>query len=173
MSFTTRRTALFAAALTSIVLVAPAQAQAQDDAKTQFQARYGELRSAMEAHDTAAMGKIIAPEYTMTDIQGGTHTAAEVMERMAQMAGKTPDPARKVETTVLSAVVSGDSATVEQQLAGGGKRAGDDGAEHTMEMVMKGTDNWAKRDGTWVLVKSVQTGITVKRDGEVFFQQGM
>ncbi|MFM5886573.1 MAG: nuclear transport factor 2 family protein [Novosphingobium sp.] len=171
MPFTARHAALLAAVCASTVLVAPAQAQ--DDAKAQFQARYGELRSALEAHDAAAMGKIIAPEYVMTDIQGGTHNAAEVMERMAQMAGKSPDPSRKAATTVLSAVVSGDSATVEQQLAGGGKRTGDDGAEHTMEMVMKGTDSWARRDGAWVLVKSVQTGITVKRDGEVFFQQGM
>ncbi|MFC0588522.1 nuclear transport factor 2 family protein [Novosphingobium aquiterrae] len=161
---------LIAAAFTSIALVAPAQAQ--DDAKAQFQARYGELRTAMEAHDAAALGKIMASDYTMTDVQGGTHSAAEVMERMTRMAGKSPDPSRKVETKVLSAVVTGDAATVEQQLVGGGKRAGDDGVEHSMEMVMNATDSWAKRGDAWVLVKSVQTGMTVKRDGEVFFQQG-
>jgi hypothetical protein len=118
------------------------------------------------------MSTILAPEYQMTDIRGESHTGAEVTERMGKMAARAPDPSRKVETRVLSAVVSGDGATVEQQLVGGGKRVGDDGQEHSMEMVMTSTDSWARRGEAWMLVKSVQTGMTVKRDGEVLFQEG-
>jgi ketosteroid isomerase-like protein len=147
-------------------------ALAQDDPKAQFQARYTELRGAMEAHDAATLGKVLAPDYQMTDISGQTHDGAEVMERMAQMAGKSADPSRHADTAVLAATITGDTATVEQQLSAGGKRAGDDGEEHTMEMVAQSTDSWAKRGDAWVLVKSVQTGITVKRDGEVLFKQG-
>lgn len=170
MTFSLRHTGLFAGALASVALVAPAQAQ--DDAKATFQARYAELRAGMEARDAAAIGKVMAPEYQVTDIRGETRSGAEMMQRMAQMAARAPDPSRKVETRVLSATVTGDSATVEQQLVAGGKRAGDDGEEHTMEMVMTSTDTWAKRGDAWMLVKSVQTGMTVKRDGEVFFQEG-
>ena len=163
-------TGLLAGTLAAIAVAFPAQAQ--DDAKAVFQARYGELRTAMEAHDADGVGKVMAPDYQATDLRGEVRTRADMMERMAKMAGRAPDPSRKAETTVISAVISGDTAKVEQQLSGGGKRTGDDGAEHTMEMVMKNTDDWAKRSGVWMLVKSVQTGITVKRDGEVFFQEG-
>jgi ketosteroid isomerase-like protein len=168
MPFTARHTGLFAAALASVVLVAPAQAQ--DDAKAQFQARYTELRTAMEAHDGAAVGKILAPDYTMTDIRGQVHDAAAVLERMAKMPA---GGGRKGETTVLSASVSGASASVEQQLSGSMKRAGDDGEEHTMEMVAKSKDTWVKSGNVWLLKSSVQTGIVIKRDGEEFFREGM
>ncbi|MDE2411057.1 MAG: DUF4440 domain-containing protein [Sphingomonadales bacterium] len=171
MSFAFRHAGLFAGALlASIAVVAPAQAQ--DDAKAMFEARYAALRAAMTAHDAAAAGKILAPEYQMTDLRGETRTGAEMIERMGKMAARAPDPSRKVENKVLSATINGSSATVEQQLVGGGKRVGDDGAEHTMEMVMSSTDTWAKRGDAWLLVKSVQTGMTVKRDGEVFFSEG-
>lgn len=168
MPVSRRLPALFAGALALTVLVAPAQAQ--DDAKAQFQARYSQLRTAMEAHDAATVGTILAPEYTMTDMRGEVRDRAAVMERMAKMA---QGPARKGETTVLSATITGDSAKVEQKLAGSMKRVGDDGEEHTMEMVALNDDTWAKRGGAWLLVKSVQKGITIKRDGEVFFQEGM
>ncbi|WP_296674809.1 nuclear transport factor 2 family protein [Novosphingobium sp.] len=170
MPFPNRFNGFLAGVYASVMLVTPVFAQA--DTSAQFQARYTELRAAVEAHDTAAIGKIFAPDYQMTDIRGDNHTGAEVLERMQKMAGRSADPSRKVETTVLAAMVSGDTATVEQQLVGGGKRAGDDGAEHTMELVVKSTDTWVKRGDGWVLSKSVQTGMTVKRDGEVFFQEG-
>lgn len=166
----TRHAAVIGALFTIVVIAAPAIAQ--DDAKAMFEARYGALRTAMTAHDTAALGKILAPEYQVTDLRGETRTGAEMIERMGKMAARAPDPSRKMENHVLSATIAGDSATVEQQMVGGGKRMGDDGAEHTMEMVMTSTDTWAKRGADWMLIKSVQTGVTVKRDGEVFFQQG-
>lgn len=165
-----RLAGLAAIAFAATATIAPAQAQ--DDAKALFQARYGELHSAMAARDTATIGKIFAPEYQMTDLQGETHSGAEVLERMGRMAGRTPDPSRKVETKVLSATITGEAATVEQQLVVSGKRVGDDGEEHAMSMEMNSTDTWAKRGDAWILVRSAQTGMTVKRDGEVFLQQG-
>ncbi|MEQ1543039.1 MAG: nuclear transport factor 2 family protein [Novosphingobium sp.] len=163
-----RLTGVLAGVLATVSLVAPAQAQ--DDAKSQFQARYTELRTAMEAHDSAAVGKILAPDYTMTDMRGQVHPAAEVLERMAKMPAGA---GRKGETTVLSATVTGDSASVEQQLSGSMKRAGDDGEEHTMEMQAKSKDTWVKRGDAWLLQTSVQVGVVIKRDGEEFFREGM
>ncbi len=157
-------------ALASVALVAPAAAQ--DDAVAQFQGRYTALRTAMETRDAAAVARFFAPEYTMTDLRGETRSGTDVLARMQKMGARASDPARKIETTVLSATIAGDSATVEQQLTGGGKRAGEDGVEHTMELVMKSTDTWVKRGDVWQIAKSVQTGMIVKRDGEVFFQDG-
>lgn len=164
------RLALLAALAPAVMLAAPAIAQS--DAAAQFQARYTALRAAMEARDTAAMGEILAPEYKMTDLRGGTRTGADMLAQMQKMAARAPMAGRTVETKVMSATVTGDTAVVEQQLTGGGKRTGDDGKEHTMEMVMKSTDTWVKRGDAWLLADSVQTGMTVKRDGEVFFKEG-
>ncbi|MBS0481960.1 MAG: nuclear transport factor 2 family protein [Proteobacteria bacterium] len=165
-----RLAALLAGGLASIALITPAQAQ--DDAKAQFQARYTALRSAMEAHDTAAVSAVFAPDYQITDLSGETHPGTDLIARMSKMAARPADPSRHVETTVLSAAVSGNSATVQQQLVAGGKRTGDDGQEHTMEMVAESTDTWVKTGDVWKLSKTVQVSRTVKRDGEVFFHEG-
>ncbi|PKB19453.1 uncharacterized protein DUF4440 [Novosphingobium kunmingense] len=162
--------ALAATLASSASIAAPALAQA--DTAAEFEARYAALRTAMEARDAAATGAILAPEYTMTDLRGETRKGADMLARMQKMAARAPDAARKIETKVLSATVVGDRATVEQQLVGGARRTGDDGKEHTMEMVMASTDTWARRGEAWLLVSSVQTGMTVKRDGEVFFHEG-
>ena len=50
-------------------------------------------------------------------------------------------------------------------------RAGEDGAEHKMELLVRSSDSWARRGGTWLLVRSEQKELTVKRDGEVFLHQ--
>ncbi len=167
MSRTHQFTGLLMGALAAASLIAPAQAQ--EDMKEPFQARYAELRSAMEARDAAALGKILAPEYEMVDVRGEVRTGAEMLERMAT--AKRPGPARKAETTVLKADIVGDKAVVEQQLAAGGTRIGDDGEEHTMEMLIISDDTWIKRADSWLLLRSVQKELTVKRDGEVFFQE--
>lgn len=164
-----RSIALIAAAAMTLIA---SPVLAQDDAKAQFQARYVALRAAMEAHDAAAVGKVFAPGYTMTDIRGEVHDGAEVLDRLAKLAGKSADPSRRAATTVLSASIIGDTATVEQQLSAGGKRAGDDGQEHTMEVIAISSDTWVRQGGTWRLQKSVQKDMTIKRDGEVFFHQG-
>ena len=97
-----------------------APAAAQEDPAALFQARYADLRSAMQAKDPVQIAGVIAPEYTMTDIQGEEHDAAAMTERM----GRMPQGAgRSVETKVLSATITGESAVVEQELSGGANRA--------------------------------------------------
>ncbi len=158
---------LFTGAVVAVALASGAQAQV--DAKATFQARYGELRTAMQAKDAAAVSKILAPDYQMTDIQGGTHDAAEVSQMMQR--GPAADPERKTETTVLNATITGTTATVQQQMMFSGKRAGPDGAEHSMEVQILSDDSWVKSGDAWVLKSSLQKELTVKKDGEVFFHQ--
>ena len=147
-------------------LAAPAFAQA--DPAALFQARYADLRSAMQDKDKARIAAVLAPEFTLTDIQGEQHKAAAMTERM----GRMPQSAgRSVETKVLSAAITGDRAAVEQELTGAMSRTDPDGEEHNMELQLRSSDIWALRGGNWLLVSSVQKELTVKRDGEVFLHQ--
>lgn len=155
--------------LGGIVAVALASAAtAQDDAKAQFQVRYDTFRAAMASKDSAAVNAILAQGYQMTDIQGTNHDAsgvATLMERMPAAMG------RDSKTTVLEAVVTGDSAAVKQELAATMKRPGPDGNEMNLEMSVVSNDTWVKVGDAWLLKASVQKDLVVKRDGEVFFKQ--
>lgn len=155
--------------LGGIVAIAIAtSAAAQEDPKAMFQSRYDAFRTAMAAQDQAAVSTILAPGYTMTDIQGEVRDASAVAAMMQRMpAGMGRDAA----TTVLEANVSGDTAAVKQQLAAKATRPGPDGSDMTMELEVVSNDTWVKVGNAWLLKASVQKDLTVKRNGEVFFKQ--
>ena len=184
-------------ALAAVAIAAAGPAFAQD-AKAPFEARYTELRNAMQARDEAAINAILTPDYVLSDVQGETRNRADVATMGGRMggrgrgprpdgargdggpppAGPRPDgpppgerPQRKIEQTVLSAAISGPVATVQQQLVMGGQREGDDGEMHTMQMTMKATDVWVKQGEVWMLKASNQTEMEMQRDGEVVFSQ--
>ena len=185
-------------AFAAVAIVAAAPALAQADAKAPFEARYAELRTAMQARDEAAINAVLTPDYVLSDVQGETRTRADVATMGGRMggrgrgprpegargkggpppAGPRPDgpppgerPQRKIEQTVLSAAINGSVATVQQQLVMGGQREGDDGEMHTMQMTMKATDVWVKQGEVWMLKASNQTEMEMQRDGEVVFSQ--
>lgn len=143
-------------------------AAAQEDPKALFQARYDTFRTAMAAQDQAAVSSILAPGYTMTDIQGEVRDAAGVATLMQRMPGSM---GRDAKTTVLDATVTGDSAAVKQQLAAKATRPGPDGNDMTMEFEVTSNDTWVKNGDTWQLKASIQKDLIVKRNGEVFFKQ--
>lgn len=175
----------FITAAAALAISAPILAQT--DAKADFQARYTQLSEAMQARDEAAVGAILAPDYTMTDANGDTRTRDQMMGARrggpARPAGAAPaspsDPAkaaarpqRQVTTTVQSATVSGPIANIVLQTQASGSRTGDDGKPHTMEMSSVSNDTWVKVGDAWKLKATVQKSIEVKRDGEVVFKQG-
>ena len=83
MTFSTIRPWL-AGAIIAVSFAASASAQ---DAKALFEGRYAELSAATSARDTAALGKLMAPDFVMTDIQGNDHTAAEMQGMMGRGPG--------------------------------------------------------------------------------------
>lgn len=149
-------------------LVFAASASAQEDPKATFQSRYDAFRVAMAAQDQAAIGAILAPGYTMTDIQGEVRDAAAVAGMLQRMPAGM---GRDAKTTVLEVSVSGDSAAVKQQLATKASRPGPDGNPMNLEIEVSSNDTWVKNGDTWQLKTSVQKDVVVKRDGEVFFKQ--
>lgn len=144
-------------------------APAQDDPKALFAARYAELRAAMQAKDAAAIARIVAPDYAMTDIRGETHDAASLTKLADRMQGGAPD--RTTEAEVLAAAVTGPTAQVRQKVNTRMTRVGPDGAPHKMEMIVLTDDTWVQIDGAWRLRTSIQKDLTVLRDGEEFFHQ--
>lgn len=153
----------------AIVAVAIASAAAaQEDPKSLFQARYDAFRTAMSARDQAAVNAILAPGYTMTDIQGEVRDASGVTTLMQRMPASV---GRDAKTTVIEATVTGDTAAIKQQLAAKATRPGPDGNEMTMEFEVTSNDTWVKSGDAWQLKASVQKDLVVKRNGEVFFKQ--
>lgn len=152
-----------AAGLAVSALTAPALAQ--DDQKPLFQARYTELRGALQAGDVAAAKAVLAPGYELTDIRGEVQNADAMLERAGRMPGGA---SRKVSSEVLSASINGPLATVEQKLNASMVRPGSDAA---MELEVTSTDTWVRQGETWLLWRSKQTEMSVKRDGEVMFSQ--
>ncbi len=141
---------------------------AQEDPKALFQARYDAFRAAMAAQDQAAVSAILAPGYTMTDIQGEVRDASAVAAMLQRMPAGM---GRDTKTTVLEATVTGDTAAVKQQLVAKASRPGPDGNEMAMEFEVTSNDSWVKSGDAWQLKASVQKDVVVKRDGEVFFKQ--
>ena len=153
-----------------VIAVSIAGSAVAQDAKAAFDARYGELRSAMQTRDAAAISKIIAPDYVMVDIQGDEHPMSEMQDMMAKMPAN-PDPAQGPKTTVLSAAVTGTTALVKQQMDIHVVRKGEDGKDMVLDVTILNDDTWMQRGGTWLLTRSEQKDLTVAKDGEVVMHQ--
>ena len=166
MAFSSMRP-LLAGAVLAVSMVGSAYAQ---DAKTAFDARYAEMHTAMQARDAAATNKLLAPEYVMVDIQGDEHPMAEVQEMMAKMPAGA-DPAQGPKTTVLSVAVTGTNALVKQQLDIHIDRKDEAGTAMALDITVLSDDTWVQRGGSWLLVRTEQNDLTVKKDGEVVVHQ--
>ena len=158
---------LLAGALATVAIVAPAVAQ---DAKEVLAPRYAELHAASEARDLAAMGKLMAPEYEMIDIRGDSHTMAEMADMMAKM---PQDPNMKPKYEILSAAITGTTATVKQQMDLSMSREMEDGTTAQIGVTVISEDTWVQRGGVWLLAKTVQKDLSISKDGEVVMHQAV
>lgn len=160
-----RHFSLLAGALASVAIVAPAVAQ---DAKALFSQRYEDMHKAMLAKDTAAIDKILAPEYQMVTIGGDVIERAAMLEKLGEMPS---DPAMMPKTTVLEATISGDTATVRQQQDMHVKRPMDDGTVKEYDVTIITLDSWVMRGGNWMLTRTEWKDFSVSENGEVIMHQ--
>lgn len=189
MAFSSMRPWLAGAAI-SISLASAAYAQ---DAKAVFEARYADLSAAMQAKDTAAVAKLMTPDFVMTDIQGNEHNASEMNGGFGRRGGgaggpgngapaaspaapaaapaapEAPRPAPKI--TVLSAQIDGNTAKVEQQLEIHANRPDPDGTPRKLDITVLTDDVWVQSGGAWLLQSSDQKDVSVSKDGDVVFHQ--
>ena len=169
-----------AGAAIAVCLVGSAQAQ---DAKAVFAARYAEMSAAMQAKDSAAVAKMMTPDFVMTDIQGNEHNASEMNGMMGRRGGgdskgdaaaapAAPEPPRPVpKITIVSAQIDGSTAKVEQQLEIHADRPGQDGKPMKLDITVLTDDVWVQSGGAWLLQSSDQKDVSVARDGDVVFHQ--
>ena len=165
MAFSSMRPWLAGAAI-AVSLAGTAYAQ---DAKTVFEARYAELSAAQQAKDLAKLQTMMTPDFTMIDIQGTEHNAAEMKDLMDKRpvgAGVVP------KITIVSAQISGATAKVEQQIEIHTERAGPDGTPAKMDITVLTDDEWVQSGGAWLLKSSDQRDVSVSKDGDVVFHQG-
>ena len=180
MTFSSMRPWLAGAAI-AVGLVGTAYAQ---DAKAVFEARYAEMSVAMQAKDSAAVAKMMTPDFVMTDIQGNEHNATEMNGMMGRRGGggdgkgdaaaaptapERPRPVPKI--TIVSAQISGSTAKVEQQLEIHADRPGPDGTPMKLDITVLTADTWVQSGGAWLLQSSDQKDVSVARDGDVVFHQ--
>ena len=154
-----------AGAIIAVSIVGSAAAQ---DAKSLFAGRYAELSAARQAKDTVALGKLLAPDFVMTDIQGTDHTAAEMHAAMGKLPG---GGAVTPKVTIVSAQITGTTAQVEQQMEIHMERAGPDGAPLKLDVTVQTADTWVQSGEAWLLQASNQKDVSVAKDGEVVFHQ--
>ena len=139
-------------------------------AKAVFEARYAELSAAQQAKDLAKLQTMMAPDFTMIDIQGNEHNAAEMKELMDKRPGGTDGIVPKI--TIVSAEVTGATAKVAQQTEIHAERPGPDGTPMKLDITVLSDDAWVQSGGVWLLQSSDQRDVSVSRDGDVVFHQG-
>jgi ketosteroid isomerase-like protein len=166
MAFSSMRPWLAGAAI-AVSLVGTAYAQ---DAKAVFAARYAEMSAAQQAKDVAKLQTMMAPDFTMIDLQGNEHNAAEMKELMDKRPGGAEGMVPKI--TILSAEISGDTAKVEQQVEIHTERPGQDGVPAKIDITVQTADEWVQSGGAWLLKSSDQRDVSVSKDGDVVFHQG-
>ena len=165
MTFSTLRPWL-AGAVIAISIVGSAAAQ---DAKALFEGRYAELSAATKAKDTVALGKLMTPDFVMSDIQGTDHTAAQMHEALGKMPAGGSAVSPKI--TIISAQITGATAQVDQQMEMHMERPGPDGTPMKLDVTVLTADTWVQSGGAWLLKSSNQKDISVAKAGEVVFHQ--
>ncbi len=166
MTFSRMRPWLAGAAL-AVSMAGAAYAQ---DAKAVFEARYAELSAAQQAKDVAKLQTMMTPDFTMLDIQGTEHTAAEMKDLMDKRPAAAEGMVPKI--TIVSAAIDGATAKVEQQVEIHTTRPGPDGQPAKLDITVLTDDEWVQSGGVWLLKSSDQRDVSVSKDGDVVFHQG-
>lgn len=143
---------------------------ADDSLKAALQSRYAAMKSAMAAHDGAAVTAILAPDFTSIDVLGQSEGAAQMIGEVNAL---KPDPNKSSETTLLSISPAANSAVVKQRYDMKTIKTAADGSQHSVELITLSTDSWTKSAGAWLLQRTVTNEMSYYKDGQlVMHKQG-
>jgi hypothetical protein len=137
------------------------------DAKSDFEARYAQLRTALDTREPERVKPLLTPDFTTTDIGGRKQDADAMIDRLAMI---PVDPDRAEKMTIRSVEVQGSTAQVVQSLEASGTRQGRDGKEHTMSFATVSRDTWVQSQAGWLLKAAEAQEMTITRDGQVVRQ---
>ena len=127
-------------------------------------ARYAAMKTAMEAHDAAALKSTLASGFSSVTMGGQSLNADQMIADVNRI---PPDPHRSSVTTVLSCTGSVKDLIVKQKYDMKVERPGQDGAPHHIELISLSTDTWVKPGATWLLQKTSTNDMTFYKDGKL------
>ncbi|MCJ2183226.1 nuclear transport factor 2 family protein [Novosphingobium sp. 1949] len=151
-----------AAPATPVSAAAPAAANAA--ARTQLQARYTELKAAMESRSAPRIKALLAPGFTSTQLSGKTIDADAMVSELAQV---PRDPNRHTTTTLGKVTIEGKTAHVEQTMTASATVKAKDGKSHAMELIAVSQDTWINTPKGWLMASTTSEDMTVKGDGKI------
>ena len=154
-----------AAALSIVSIPAGSVAGAADDLLISvLQSRYAAMKTAMAAHDRAAIAAILAPDFVSVDVAGSSESADQMITAVNAL---KPDPNKSSETTLISVVPAASAVTVEQQYDMKTVKTAADGTQHKIEIVALSTDTWVKRADAWLMARTVTNELSYFKDGQL------
>jgi hypothetical protein len=113
----------------------------------------------------------LSPDYVDIDVKGKKTPRDQVVtaakQQMKQLHATTCDP-----TTESSALNADGTITVVEDLHLVATVAGQDGANHALEVTTKAQDTWKQVNGTWMQSQSQALHNLVKMDGNVVQDEG-
>lgn len=151
---------LLCAALGSALLPGLAHA----DTKSDLEARYAALKSAMDTREPDDIKPFLTPDFKRTDLGGNSMSADQMIDRLANI---PVDPNRKSTNTIISVTLEGQTAQVEQRQDASDSREGRDGETHQFAMSELSHDTWVQTGTGWLLKSTEAEQMTISRDGQV------
>jgi CubicO group peptidase (beta-lactamase class C family) len=130
------------------VLVSPQPQQTLSQAEQEVRKLEREWLDAYEQHDLAAMERIVADDFRLTQPDGGVQTKSDILSalRVPRDSGR---PAPKFSTAEVQSRVEGDSVILTGRFIQRMEREG-----NTKTFELRYTDNYVKRQGRWQVVAS-------------------
>lgn len=147
--------------------IAPQQGQSLSQAEQEVRKLEREWLDAYERHDAAAMDRIVADDFKLTQSSGAAQTKADILAALkATRDSGRPEP--KFSTEDVQSRVEGDTVILTGRFI---QRMERDGQTRTMEA--RYTDTYTKRQGRWQVVASQLTRIPqgiVNLSNESYFE---
>jgi hypothetical protein len=137
---------------------------ADDPLRAVLQSRYAAMKTAMAAHDGAAIAAILAPDFVSVDVTAQSESAAQMF---TEVTASKPDPNKSSETTLISVVQAASAVTVEQRYDMKTVKTAADGTRHNIELVTLSTDTWVKPADVWLIERTVTNELSYFKDGQL------
>ena len=143
-------------------------ASVADQQKSQFQARYTEMKAAMAARDEKAVRALLAPDFQSVDASGKVGSVAEMI---AGIVALQPDPNKSSKTIVQSVAIEKGRAIVTQTYEMQTTRIAPDGSSFPFSISARSTDTWSKSGQQWLLSRTMTDEMSVFRNGQTVAHQ--
>jgi ketosteroid isomerase-like protein len=139
-----------------------AASAADDPVTVTLQARYAAMKIAMEAHDSAAISAVLAPDFVSVDVSGRSKNGSQMISEVVSLKS---DPNRSSHTTLISVDLNPPLAVVHQRYEMTTIKTDSDGTQHKIGVTALSTDIWVKSAGDWLIERTATEEMSLFQDG--------